>query len=308
MKVAPLITIITPSLNRAAMIVAAVESVGLQDYVPVEHIVVDGGSTDGTLEKLADYPDLSVMRGPDRGTYDALNKGLRAARGEFIGFLNSDDFYAERVFGSVVELFEKTGADAVAGRASLFAQKKDGTQRVYRRTRLLTEQILWRELTYGDPAFNSWFFHRRVFDRIGNFDITYRFVADRDFLLRFALSDLTYAHLEKVVYNYRSHAESMTFSRNIRGFSDIADENLRLADHYLALIPEQARPDMQRVRTRDTITAASRNLRSGAYEKALYYSRLGCRYDLFWPVKFLFRILTGIFRVIGRRLGICSPI
>jgi len=308
MKAAPLITIITPSLNRASMIIAAVESVRLQDYVPVEHIIVDGGSTDGTLEKLANYPHLSLTRGPDQGIYDGLNKGLRAAQGEVIGFLNSDDFYAERVFGSVVELFEKTSVDAVAGQASLFVEKKDHTKRVFRRTRLLTEQNLWRELTYGDPAFNSWFFHRRVFDKIGNFDIAYRFVADRDFLLRFAVSDLTCAPLEKVVYSYRSHDESMTFSRNLWGFSDIADENLRLVDHYLALIPRHARLDMQRVRTRDTITAASRNLRSGAYEKALYYVRLGCRYDPFWPVKFFFQIFTGIFRVIGRRLGIYPPI
>jgi len=111
-----------------------------------------------------------------------------------------------------------------------------------------------------------------------------------------------------VVYNYHSHDESMTFSRNLLGFSDIADEYLRLADHYLALIPGHARLDMQRVRTRDTLTAASRNLRSGAYKKALYYVRLGCHYDPFWPVKFFFRIFTGVFRVIGRKLGIYPPI
>jgi glycosyltransferase involved in cell wall biosynthesis len=304
----PKLSIITPSFNRAEMIAAAIESVLLQNYPNFEHIIVDGGSTDNTLDVLAKYPHLKVMSQPDQGIYDALNKGIGIARGEYIGFLNTDDYYVEGAFSEVVNLFERMHSDAIAGRAQLFRQMRDGTNSVIHLTKLLTEQRLWAELTYGDPAFNAWFFRRRVFAQIGNFDTSYRIIADRDFLIRFALSDLPHTHLEKVIYCYRVHDNSLTFSRNISGFSRIADENLRWAGYYLDLIPKRARFEMQRVRTRDTITAASCELRVGSYQRALHYMQLGCRYDLFWPIKFLWRLFTGIFRVIGRRLGVYPPI
>ncbi len=76
------------------MIGQAVGSVIKQNYFPVEHIIVDGGSTDGTLDLLAQFPHLKVVSGPDNGMYDALNKGLKLAHGEIIGFLNTDDLYA----------------------------------------------------------------------------------------------------------------------------------------------------------------------------------------------------------------------
>ena len=79
------ISIVTPCLNQSKFIVEAVESVLEQEYPNLEHIIVDGGSTDGTLEELRRYPHLTVMSGPDRNLYDAFNKGLRSARGDIIG-------------------------------------------------------------------------------------------------------------------------------------------------------------------------------------------------------------------------------
>ena len=78
----PRLSIVTPCLNRAATIGAAIDSVLAQGEPGVQHIVVDGGSTDGTAEILARYPHLTVIREKDRNLYDAINKGLRAARGD----------------------------------------------------------------------------------------------------------------------------------------------------------------------------------------------------------------------------------
>ncbi len=304
----PLLTIVTPCLNRSSMIIDAIESVQRQNYAPVEHIIVDGGSTDGTLEKLARYPRLKIVSGPDKGMYDALNKGLQTSSGKIIGFLNSDDFYTEGSLKAIVDEFAKADIDAVAGRAIYFLENGDHAASFFRPSRLLTKQILWREIIYGDPAFNTWFFRRGVFGKIGNFDITYRIAGDRDFLIRFAMSGLTYAHLEKVVYHYRAHNDSMTVTRDANRFSKVANENVRLVEQYFDRVPRFARPDLERVRTRDTITAASRELRVGNYQSALHYIQLGCRYDLFWPIKFLWRLFTGIFRVIGRMVGAYPPI
>jgi hypothetical protein len=172
----------------------------------------------------------------------------------------------------------------------------------------LTEQIYWRELIYGDPVFNAWFFHRHVFEKLGEFDITYKIAGDRDILLRFALSKLAYIPLKKVVYHYRIHNDSLSLTRDLLRFAPMADENLRLVENYQNLVPHSARAYLQRVRTRETITAVSRNLRGGDYNDLARYILLGCRNDFFWPIKFLVRVLTGIFRAAGRKLGIYPPI
>src|SRR4051812_45646954 len=90
----PLLSIVTPCLNSASTLreaIASVRAQGLGDAL--EHVVVDGGSTDGTIEILRDAPDVSWASEPDRGLSDAMNKGVNRARGTFIGWLNADDYY-----------------------------------------------------------------------------------------------------------------------------------------------------------------------------------------------------------------------
>ncbi len=122
----PTISIITPSFNRADMIAQAVESVLKQGDLPLEHIIIDGGSTDGTLDLLEQFPHLRVVSEPDDGMYDALNKGLKLAHGEIIGFLNTDDLYTPSVFMEVLPLFTNPAVDAVAGRAVVFCTNENG--------------------------------------------------------------------------------------------------------------------------------------------------------------------------------------
>lgn len=108
------------SLNRAGMISTAIESVLAQNDPSVEHIIVDGASSDGTAEVLARYGHLRVVSEPDGGVYEALNKGIALARGEIIGQLNSDDFYEPETFGRVIELFrERPEIDAVSAGANV---------------------------------------------------------------------------------------------------------------------------------------------------------------------------------------------
>ena len=97
-----LISIITPCLNRANFIEEAIESVLDQISPNVEHIIMDVGSTDGTLELLNNYPHLRIISQPDRGMCEAFNKVIQIASGEVIGFLNTDDFNEPNVFASIV--------------------------------------------------------------------------------------------------------------------------------------------------------------------------------------------------------------
>lgn len=97
------LTIITPSFNQAPYIEQTIRSVLAQDYPCVEHIVIDGGSTDCTVDVLKKYPHLQWVSEKDRGQADALNKGLAKASGDIIGWVNSDDYYEHKIFGSIVK-------------------------------------------------------------------------------------------------------------------------------------------------------------------------------------------------------------
>ncbi|HVO67352.1 MAG TPA: glycosyltransferase, partial [Syntrophales bacterium] len=102
----PEVLIVTPSFNRAALIEATIESVLKQTYKNMEYIVVDGGSTDGTLEILEKYRKegkLKYISEPDNGMYDAINKGFRMASGEILAYLNSDDIYFPWTISTAVD-------------------------------------------------------------------------------------------------------------------------------------------------------------------------------------------------------------
>jgi GT2 family glycosyltransferase len=235
--------------------------------------------------------------------YEALNKGLDIATGDWIGFLNTDDFYTARTFEIVKKSFNGNKVEAVAGQTNLFLQKKDGSTSIIHQNKILTEQKLWRELIFANPGFNGWFFKRRVFDQIGHFDSTYRISGDRDFLIRFLVSGLAYVLVDQVLYHYRAHDSSLTFSQTSAHVFEIADENLRTTEQYMKIVPEKARRDLRKQRTRTTIMVSARYLRTGSYRKALHFMKLGYRHDRFWPIKFLFGLFRGAFREIERRLG-----
>ena len=108
-----LVSIVTPSLNQSRYLREAIESVRAQTYAPIEHVVVDGGSTDGSLDILRECDDVRWVSEPDRGQSHALNKGLALASGEILGWLNADDAYeSEAVAAGVAELVD-TGAGLV---------------------------------------------------------------------------------------------------------------------------------------------------------------------------------------------------
>jgi glycosyltransferase involved in cell wall biosynthesis len=291
-----LISIITPSLNRANMIVAAIESVRAQNYPHFEHIIVDGGSTDGTLERLKRYPHLKVLVDHDKGMYDALNRGLAIAKGEIIGFLNSDDQYAKSVFAIIAEKFNNTKILAVAGSAQVFVTTPNGETQIIEILSPDSASLL--ELsTIGNHVFNAWFFRRSVFEKIGNFNLEYQIVGDREFMLRFVLSNLHYEILNMQVYRYLQHDGSLTFNLSDQKYERIVNEHIKLTGYYLEQkgLPQTARALIQQLRTRETIKmtviAAKTSLRKG-----YYYFIEGIKYDPKW----LFRFVQKAFKYIKR--------
>jgi len=209
----PLISIITPSLNRAPFIREAIESVLAEDYPAVEHIVRDAASTDGTLEILRSYPHLRVVSEPDAGMYDAINQGLRMASGEILGLLNTDDLYAPGCFEAVADAFQANPqALAVVGGTATF-EDRDGTRQFVGHAPPIAPAELWYRLIQGPPVTNAWFFRRAVFDRIATFDTRFRYSADRYFLIRIALDGgVRPLPIPRELYYYRQHSGSFTLT------------------------------------------------------------------------------------------------
>jgi len=178
------VSIITIAYNAANTIADTLGSVAAQSYADIEHIVVDGRSPDATMAVVEAHsaPHLRAISEPDRGVYDAMNKGLAMATGDLIGFLNSDDFLAstDAVATHVAAL--EPHADAVCGATVLVAA--DNPARI---TRFYPSKGFrpWM-LRFGHmPPHPAFYVRRAAFERIGPFDPDYRIGADLEWMIRF---------------------------------------------------------------------------------------------------------------------------
>jgi glycosyltransferase involved in cell wall biosynthesis len=293
------ISIVTPCLNRVAFVAYAVESVVRQDYPALDHIIMDAGSSDGTLELLRRFPHLRVHSGPDEGIYDGLNKGVRIARGEVIGFLNTDDLYEPGVFESVAQAFEAAPEiDAVVGGASIFREEAGGEQTIVASFPCVAPGDLLMRATEGAPIFNAWFFRRRFLEELGGFDIRYLYAADRDLLIRMAFRGASYAGLNRPVYRYRMHPGSYTLSGQDSGEDPFMLETRALAERYLRLsdLGPEARKCLRRWHSQITLDHMWTAWRRRAYRRMFGYMLTGLRHNVAWPWLFAGKAIDRLIR------------
>ena len=220
-------SIIVATLNRRELTLRALDSIRSQNWSMVEMIVVDGGSKDGTLEAISGQNDVILTDGPDRGVYDAFNKGIAKVTGDIVGLLNSDDLYEPGTFSVVANAFDENPlADAVCGTAIL---AEDGIE--IARFADKADKILASPSTalIGSCVLNARFFRRETIKRIGPFRIDFHLVADRDWLTRWYEAGLTTCPIENVVYRYSQHPGSLTFDPDQKRQQAIYLELLRLA-------------------------------------------------------------------------------
>jgi glycosyltransferase involved in cell wall biosynthesis len=177
----PLVSIVTPSLNQGRYLREALASVGAQTYSPLEHIVVDGGSTDETLDILGEVEGIEWVSEPDRGQSHALNKGFARARGEILGWLNADDAYLPEAVEQGVAALQESGAGLVY--ADVTRVNDDGVNP--RRIRSRPAFDLWTELNEGCGIYSpSVFFTRAALERAGPLDESLHLTMDYDLWLR----------------------------------------------------------------------------------------------------------------------------
>jgi glycosyltransferase involved in cell wall biosynthesis len=209
-------SLVTVSFNSAATIRDTIESVIGQTHRDIEYLVIDGGSSDSTVEIVNEYRDgiAGFVSEKDKGIYDAMNKGIRRATGDVIAFINSDDFYADAgAIARVNQVFETTGTDCVF--ADLDYVHREDTKRVIRE---------WRSKPYRQGAFRAgwhpahptFFARREVFGKFGGFDEEFRISADYELMLRFLeAKGVRSVYLPSVLVKMRDRGESNRSIANV---------------------------------------------------------------------------------------------
>jgi|SRR3989344_169186 len=216
------VTIITVCLNSKETIEDTIKSVLSQTYKNLEYIIVDGGSTDGTLDIVDRYKDQisKIIFEPDQGIYDAMNKGLRVMTGDVVAFLNSDDFYLDKnVISDVVGAFE--AHDCQACYSDLKYVERLKTQKVVR---------LWKAGAYGIkkiyygwiPPHPTFFAKSKLYKKYGLFNLDFKIASDYELMLRFILKGIEMFYLSKVTVGMREGGRSaQTFKTRIKGWKEI---------------------------------------------------------------------------------------
>jgi glycosyltransferase involved in cell wall biosynthesis len=212
---APLISVVTVCWNSAATIGDSLASVAGQTYPKVEHVVVDGGSTDGTMDVVRRFSHVArAVSERDNGIYDAMNKGIRMTTGEIIGTLNADDFYPDsNTLAQVAQVFADPEVDACY--SDLCYVSSANTQRVVR---------YWKSSPYRNglyergwcPPHPTFFVRRRIYDRFGLFDERYRIASDVELTMRMlAHHGVNAVYLPAVLVHMRLGGTTNRSLRNI---------------------------------------------------------------------------------------------
>lgn len=204
----PLVSIVTPSLDQGRFLAAAIRSVAEQDYPRLEHIVVDGGSSDETLEVLRASHGVRWISEPDEGQADAINKGFALAEGEVLAWLNADDLYLPGAVTAAVEALAAAGAGLVYGGWTQIGEDGELLREVRAHPFDYRELLEVRNFIAQPSAF----FTREALERAGGLDASYRYALDYELWLRLAKSTRV-TTVDRPLAAFRLHEGSKTVSQ-----------------------------------------------------------------------------------------------
>lgn len=259
---------------------------------------MDGGSTDGTREIIARYPQIRFYSELDKGLYDALNKCLRLVKGQYWAWVNSDDYFTEGVLKRMLEQINKTPSMMALFASAEISPSKRGEKAVL--VPAISEGTLMERVTVDAFSFNAGVFNREVIEKLGGFDTRYKIVADREFLFRFGLYQLPYQHIDDVAYVYQSFPTSLTYGKQIESRVQANLEEMRMAKEYLIQKNSlHAEPDLcRRWHTRASSDATILLLLKGKFTRAIEVSRQGKRNDKGWLGTFIKLLFLAISRIV----------
>ncbi len=213
------VSIITVCHNSAETIGDTIASIASQQYSNKEHIIVDGASKDKTIDIVKHASSVTrYISEPDKGIYDAMNKGLKLATGDVIGLLNADDFYeGDAVLNQVADVFKDSAVQACY--ADLLYVDKNDTSHVIRywKSRIFEPGLFKRGWMPAHPTF---FVRKSIYEKLGCFDLNYKIAADFELMMRFLeINQIKVVYVPKVFVRMRVGGETN------RSFSNILNQN-----------------------------------------------------------------------------------
>jgi GT2 family glycosyltransferase len=216
--VRPLVTIVTPSFNQGRFIRATIESVLKQDYPRIEYLVMDGGSTDGTVSILREYSDrIRWVSEPDRGQAHAINKGWRQAGGSIVAYLNSDDVYLPGAITHAVSALEAHPEAAAVYGEGYHVDEVGAILERYPTEPFGADRL--REACFiCQPTV---FLRRDAVERAGHLDESLRYCMDYDLWIRLARAGQIFAHTPHYLASTRLHADTKTLGQRGRAHAEI---------------------------------------------------------------------------------------
>ncbi len=228
MGATPRISIITPSFNSVHTIRETLESVCSQDYPDVEHLVIDGGSTDGTLDIVREFPRVHCVSEKDDGHWHAMDKGIRMATGDLFAVLNADDYYRPGALRAVSEAIgQHPEWDGVFG--DIVFVDGDGRE-IFRREEACWDPQIIR-FGFGMAHHQSFFLRKAVYERLGSYRYKeFKGACDIEYLYRIVRARATIGHVNALLVNFRFHQRGQSVDVRIR--ENMARETARIRAEY----------------------------------------------------------------------------
>jgi len=289
-----LITIITPTFNAGSTIAHALLSANHPDD-NVEHLLVDASSEDDTLKIASDYPKVRILSEPDKGIYDGMNKGAELARGEWLLFLQGDDWLPAGALDAYRKaIAENPDAEMICGDCEAVKQSAGTWSSIWSVKDPSLKKLTIENVALGEPMINARLIRKDVFRKLGGFSLEYSLASDRDFLLRAAEAGVRQAEIPVPTYRYRWHEGSSTMTEGNSLSKKLCQENLRIAVDHLQRVRPADRGILKTWRARLGIAEGMNALEAG--EGKVFFNALvrGGLEQPLWPFYLAVEIVKSL--------------
>jgi glycosyltransferase involved in cell wall biosynthesis len=290
-----IISIITPTFNAGSTIRETLESVRSQFGEDMEHLVIDACSTDQTLDVAKGFPHVVVRSEPDKGIYDGMNKGAELAQGEWLLFLQGDDWLPEGTIDAYCKaIASNPEAEMICGDCDAVRYSSGIWETVWSVTDPLIKKLTIPDIALGEPMINARLIRRDVFQKLDGFSLKYSLASDRDFLLHAAKRGIQQVEIDIATYRYRWHAGSSTMTEGNSMTGLLSAENQAIAKTHLLQSIGEHRRTLRKWHTRLTVQEAMNLLEKFEWIKLLQVCKEGACENPAWILSFALEILNSL--------------
>jgi len=290
-----LISIITPTFNAGLTLGEALESVRKQIGDDVEHLLLDACSTDQTLNVVKQFSHLVVHSEPDSGIYDGMNKGAGLARGDWLLFLQGDDWLPEGTLAAYRRAIAlHPDAEMICGDCEAVKESDGSWLPIWSVTDSMPKKLTIKNIALGEPMINARLIRRDIFWKLGGFSLAYPLASDRDFLLRCIHVGTKQVEIPIMTYRYRWHAGSSTMTEGNSLTAKLSTENQRIAKKYLLAAEGESIKILRKWYSRLMVQEAMNLLENFGWKKLLQVCKEGMNENPAWIFSFAFEILRSL--------------